>query len=275
MKIIECEQGTIQWTLSRLGLPTCSQFDRLVTPRTRKPSGARPKYRAELLAEWLLGQPLDDGSSSFMERGTDMEDRARRWYELQYDVDVQQVGFILRDDGACGGSPDGLVGDDGGLEIKCPNAVNHVQYMLGDDPDYIGQVQGSMYLTDRAWWDVLSYNPDLPPVVNRVERDEDYIKALVPVLDEFIIALTRDKLRLAKHKVLRPWDLERFLDDHIIKLKGLVERAEGLDAELISYDERERIETAIDARNEPAIKRWIEDLDNLPWEKFAAVKAGA
>lgn len=201
-------QGSLEWMTARLGMPTASQFDRILTPKTRKPSGGRPKYRAELLAEFLLSQPTDWGSTNWTTRGTDMEAEARRWYELQGDLEVQQVGFISRDDGKTGGSPDGLIREDGILEIKTPNATTHVQYMLGDDPDYIGQVQGLMYLTGREWVHVLSYNPELPPALNAVFRDDEYISALVPVLDEFIGRLEEEKERLAEHKIVRPWDLE-------------------------------------------------------------------
>ena len=141
MKILDMEQGTQEWMMARLGMPTASQFDRLLTPKTRKPSASRIRYSAELLTEWLLGQPLEWGSSAWMERGTDMEGEARKYYEMQYDVEVRQVGFVIRDDDAVGGSPDGLIGDDGGLEIKVPSALTHVQYMLGDAIDYVGQVQ--------------------------------------------------------------------------------------------------------------------------------------
>ncbi len=206
MNTLDVEQGTLKWMQARLGMPTASQYDRLLTPKTRKPSGGRAKYRAELLAEWLLGQPTDWGSTNWTERGTDMEAEARRDYEFQNDVEVQQVGFITRDDGKTGGSPDGLIGDDGILEIKCPNATQHVQYMLGDDPDYIGQCQGLMYLTGREWVHILSYNPELPPALNAIFRDDDYIAALVPVLDEFIGKLDEERERLEEHRVVRPWD---------------------------------------------------------------------
>ena len=208
MNVLTMEQGGLAWMQARLGMPTASQADKLLTPKTRKPSGSRLKYRAELLAEWLLGQPIDYGSTNWMERGTEMESEARLWYEFQGDIEVEQVGFILRDDGKCGGSPDGLIRDDGILEIKCLNATNHVQNMLGNDPGYLGQAQFLMYLTDREWCHILSYNPDLPPALNAVFRDEDYIKALVPVLDEFIEKLEEEKGRLAEHKVVRPWDME-------------------------------------------------------------------
>lgn len=206
MKIIRCEQGSIEWMRARLGMPTASQFDRIITPKTRKPSGSRPLYRAECLAEWLMGQPIDWGTSAYMERGTEWEDKARQYYAMIRNVDVETPGFILRDDELAGGSPDGLVGSDGGLEIKCPGAVQHVRNLLGADPEYTGQIQGYMYLTGRAWWDFLSYNPELPPVIRRIERDDTYISALIPVLDEFIGQLAEDKQHLAAYRVPRPWD---------------------------------------------------------------------
>lgn len=202
----EYPQGSVEWMRLRLGIPTASEFDRLVTPKTHKPSAARDGYRAELLAEWLLGQPEDWGSSDWMERGRAQEAEARRWYEFDRDVDVEQVGFVARDDGLVGGSPDGLVGDDGGLEIKVLSPKNHVLHLLGEEPGYVGQVQGLMHLTGRSWWDVLLYHHQLPKVVRRIERDEDYLAALVPVLDEFVERVEADKERLAEHRVERPWD---------------------------------------------------------------------
>ena len=202
------EQGSTDWAFTRLGMPTASQFDRILTPKTLKPSAGQAKYRAELLAEWLMGQPLDWGTTAYMERGTEMEDEARDWYCFDRGVDVEQVGFVTRDDGFVGGSPDGLVGQNGGLEIKCPGPANHVLYMLEEDIGYVGQVQGYMYLTGREWWDVLSYHPDLPKVVTRVARSEEYVAKLVPALDSFVERLEVDKVRLAEHRVERPWHPE-------------------------------------------------------------------
>jgi hypothetical protein len=211
MKTVKVEQGSAEWAVSRLGIPTASCYDRLLTPKTRKPSTSRHAYRAELMAEWLMGQPLDWGTTAWMARGTEMEDEARKWYEMDRDVDVAQVGLVLRDDGLTGGSPDGLVEEDGGLEIKCPMAVGHVKYLLGIEDlteKHIGQCQGYMYLTGRQWWDVLSYNPELPAVCTRIERDEDYITALVAVLDPFIKDLEADKEQWGAHRVPRPWGEE-------------------------------------------------------------------
>lgn len=206
MKIHDVEQGTPEWLQLRLGIPTGSQFDRLLTPKTRKPAAARFKYRAELLAEWLLGYPIDNGSQTiWMERGTGLEAEARRWYEFEKGVTVQRVGFVTRDDGQVGCSPDGLVGDDGVLEIKCPSAVQHVLYLLGEEPDYLGQCQGSLYITGRRWVDFLSYNPALPPKLIRIHRDEEYIAALADVLDSFLAGLELDKAALGEYRAeVRP-----------------------------------------------------------------------
>jgi len=205
MKVETYDQGTVEWMLGRLGRPTASRYDQILTPKTQKP--AKTTYRAELLAEFLLGQPIEWGSSSWTERGTDMEAEARRWYEFHTDKEVEEVGFIARDDGKTGGSPDGLV-EGGGLEIKCLGAINHTLHLLEDAPAYTGQVQGYMYLTDRPWWDILFYSPNLPKLVVRVDRDEEYLKAFIPVLDDFIGQLDEDKAKWESHRNLHPMSPE-------------------------------------------------------------------
>ena len=209
MITLDLEQGSTEWMMARLGIPTASRFDRLLTKKTRKPSVGQNPYRAELVAEYLMGQPLDWGTSAWMERGTELEDEARRWYEMDRGVNVAQVGLVLRDDGRVGCSPDGLVGEDGGLEIKCPAAVQHVKYLLGIvdlAETHTGQVQGAMYLTGRKWWDVLSYNPALPAVQVRVAVDEEYQAALVAVLEPFVELVEADKLKWEEYRIPRPWD---------------------------------------------------------------------
>ena len=198
---LDLEHGSREWVMARLGIPTGSSFDRILTPKTRKPSSQAVVYRNQLLAEWVLGYPIDwGGQSAFMERGSRMEPEARAWYEMTRGVDVELAGFVLRDDRMVGGSPDGLVGDDGILEIKCPAIHTHIGYMLGDGPDYTAQVQGYLYLTGRAWADVLSYHPELPPVVVRVERDEGLIAPLGAVLDAFVANLSECRGRLAPYR---------------------------------------------------------------------------
>jgi hypothetical protein len=203
MIALEFEQGSPPWVENRLGIPTGSQADLLITPKTLKPSGSQVRYRNQLIAEWLLGHPLDSGDSGWTIRGTDMEEEARKWYAFTRDVDVEEVGFILRDDRRFGGSPDGLVGDDGLWEGKCPAAHTHIGYLL--DPDslvmnYRGQVNSYMHLTDRAWCDLTSYCPGLPGVLVRVGRDTEYLSAFLPILEDFTTDLEACKERLKEHK---------------------------------------------------------------------------
>lgn len=194
---VDVKQGSPEWIQARLGLPTASQFHRLITPKTMKPSSAADGYLRELLAEQMLGESVSDASSEFMVRGTSLEASAVQFYQLQRDVDVETVGLLLRDDRKVGCSPDRLVGEDGGLEIKCPSAAVHVGYMLdGFDAEHRCQVQGCLWITGRQWWDLLSYNPFLPPVLVRMERDEEFIGKLEEVVDRFLMAFreAREKL---------------------------------------------------------------------------------
>jgi len=196
VKIIECRQGSPAWFWNRLGIPTASNFDRVLTPKTRKLAAGSEKYMHELLAEWLIGMPTGGSGSAFMERGTGMEAWAVSYYELQRDVTTQAVGFCLRDDGWAGASPDRLVGDDGGLEIKCKSAVQHVAALLGDTEDHYAQAQGSMWVTGRAWWDLLIYHPEIPSKIVRYERDEEYLSKFEPAMFEFTMALRRAREKL-------------------------------------------------------------------------------
>ncbi len=178
MVIVDCEQGSPEWLAVRLGIPTASRFDELITQAFG--------YMCECVAETALGKSLD--ASKWMERGTEME-AARAWYAMAHDCDVREVGFVLRDDRRTGCSPDGLLGDDGGLEIKIPGAGKHAEYMLHPSKlvaGYFCQVQGSLWITERKWWDLMSYNPAMSPVVRRVERDEEFIKALAECVDDFL-----------------------------------------------------------------------------------------
>ena len=200
MNVIDCVQGSEEWRLARLGGVTTSQFHRLITPKTRKPSASAGGYLRELVAEWMLGAPLDDGDSLWMQRGSEMETEARAWYEFQNDVDVRQVGFCLRDDGKVGCSPDGLVGEDGLLEIKVPSAAVHVGYMLAPETladEFRCQVEGQLWVCERQWCDLVSFNPEIPPALIRCERDESFIEALAEIVEAFVVRLeaAKEKLR--------------------------------------------------------------------------------
>jgi len=203
----DVEQNTPEWLQLRLGIPTASQFSRILTPKNLTPSASRVKYMHELLAEWSLGEPVTDESvGGFRGRGHELEGLARRHYSFVHsgDGEVRSVGFVTRDDGMVGASPDALVGDNGLLEIKCPSAANHVANVLngagGLAADYRMQVQGEIMVTEREWCDILSYNPDVTPVevVTRCYPEPDVQIALRNALDQFIGELLAARDRMVK-----------------------------------------------------------------------------
>lgn len=208
MKIHPARQGTPEWAAARIGLPTASNFHLLITA-TGKASASAEKYLTRLATEWYLGRSMDEANSQFMQRGTGLESEAAAWYELERDVDTQAVGLCLRDDGKAGASPDRLVGEDGVLEIKCPGAETHMTYVLGGVAnEYRCQIQGILLVTGRAWCDLLSYNPTLPKVLVRFERDEPFLATLSGILDGFINRLDAAKAKLAPEKAARDRQLQ-------------------------------------------------------------------
>jgi len=184
--IHEVEQRSAEWDKLRLGIVTSSCFHMILTPGG-KPSEQWKRYAYHLIAERLLQRSVGTYTSPAMERGQIVEADAADWYELTQDVDTRKIGFIMSDDGKVGASPDRLVGDDGLLEIKCPEAAAQVEYLLADATNgllkhplrkYWPQVQGQLYVAERQWVDVLAWSEELPSTVIRVERDEPYIEKL-------------------------------------------------------------------------------------------------
>lgn len=187
MKIIQCEQLSPEWWAARNGVPTASEFGRILTPKTLKPSAGAQDYAIELIADLLSPSPLTERyQSPAMANGTLTEPEARRWYEMDSGYDVEQVGFITTNDGRFGCSPDGMIAPNGGLELKCPAPKTHLRYLLaGEVPaDYLAQVHGALIVTGRAWWDFVSYAPGLPPLVVRTECNA-YTLALKAALETF------------------------------------------------------------------------------------------
>ena len=199
MKILDVVQGTTDWKMARMGLPTASQFGRIISAKTLKPLAGAETYMNELLVEWALGFCEGEDASQFMDRGREMEEDAVAFWELKTGLDTTKVGFITNDAGTMGCSPDRLVGDDGGLEVKCPAAKTHIGYLLneGDVGPYAPQVQGALLISEREWWSWFSYHPTLPPAEVRMARDERFIAALASALDEF-----NDRLADAKSRIL-------------------------------------------------------------------------
>lgn len=182
MKILDVEQGSEAWLLARLGIPTASEFRRLITA-TGQPSKQSDAYANELVAEWLTGQPAgaDLSDKPWVARGKEMEAEAAAWYQFTQGVEIAPVGFCKHDDHEVGCSPDRLVGDDGLLEIKAPAPHTLVGYLLADKlpADYKAQVQGQLWITGRLWCDFLAFHPQFPKqFLVRVGRNERYIKKL-------------------------------------------------------------------------------------------------
>ena len=205
MKIIDVPQGSPEWLHARIGVVTASNMERIITPGGKPcKSTTCDRYLARLATEWFLGQSLDEEASDFMERGTDMETEARRWYEFEREVAVENVGLCLRDDGRVGASPDGLVGDGGLVEFKCPSAEVHMMHVLDGEPEvYRVQCQGQLWITGRDWVDLCFFNPALPKVIVRVERDDEFIDALSKATDAFLLRLDAAKARLLPEKLVR------------------------------------------------------------------------
>ena len=251
MIVLDCEQGSGDWHQARLAIPTGSHFKDVMTPPKKTKANPNQEgisktaetYLNQLLAEWCIGQPCDSASSSWMERGNDLEDQARAAYEWETGNTVQPVGFILRDDRLAGVSPDGLVGTDGGLEIKCPGAKKHIAYAR--DPvllseEYRHQIHAGLLLADRAWWDVVSFNPAMPLVVVRVARDPEFIATMVDALDRFITRMLAEREALVA-KGYQPFTLnycKALREDGrwCYSKRGLVETPDGWRCETHSQE---------------------------------------
>ena len=180
-------QGTEEWRKCRAGIPTASAFEMIITTKG-EPSKQRQKYMYSLAAERVSGITEEKYQNGAMQRGIEMEDQARATYELMTGATVETVGVCFYDDKrlfAC--SPDGLIGKDGAIEIKCPSPAVHVGYILdGTLPtDYFQQVQGQLLVTGRKWVDFFSFYPGLKPLLIRVKPDEKFLKALRIELEVF------------------------------------------------------------------------------------------
>ena len=186
--IYDIDQGSPDWFLIRMGVPTASEFSRAMTGANRQFSTAAHTYAHEKIAEMITGlRQGGDYVSPAMEMGHITEQEAADSYEFANDVKTEIVGFMTDDDGLIGASPDRLVGLDGGVEIKRKEAPAVVDFLLKGrmDEKHRAQVQGNMLVTGRLWWDWHLYNPDMPRMTVRVPRDERYISDLRQDLYQF------------------------------------------------------------------------------------------
>ena len=202
MIIHDTIQGSTEWLQLRAGIPTASCFDMIITPQGR-PSKQWERYMHTLLAERIMKRPVVEFVSTWMARGNQMEAEAVAFYESMRELDTDRIGFLTNDLGTIGASPDRFVGDEGLLEIKAPKEHVHIEYLLKKSVDsaYYPQVQGQLWISGRKWLDILSYSPELPPALIRVERDEEYLAKLAVAVEEFSDELER----LSADAVTKGW----------------------------------------------------------------------
>ena len=185
MKIIDCQQGSEEWWEAKLGFVSASHFHKVLNKKA-----GRKLYMRKLAAERLTGFREVSYKNIIMENGSEIEAEARKYYEIVNDCKVEQVGFVIRDEWI-GGSPDGLVGKEGLIEIKCPLSSTHIEIILsGKMPsEHIPQVQGLLWVTERKWCDFVSYDPRVlsqPMFCVRVERNQDYFINLAGEVGIFV-----------------------------------------------------------------------------------------
>jgi putative phage-type endonuclease len=184
------EQGTDEWLAERAGHVTASKINDCMMAKT---TAGYQNYMAQIVCERLTGQPVETFKSDAMQYGNDTEPQARAFYELETGNDVQECGFIKHPDiDWSGASPDGLIGDDGLVEIKCPQQAKHMKNLLGGtiDKGYRLQMQWQMECTGRSWCDFVSFNPSFPDHlrinIERVDRDEKLIAEMRGAVQAFL-----------------------------------------------------------------------------------------
>lgn len=191
---LDCEQGSEEWLAARLGIPTATGFENIVTA-TGKKSASYIKYMAELIEESILGGG-DTFKSGFMERGNQLEPQARAAYEFLTGNDVIQVGGVyLNENRDVMVSPDGLIPSlQKGLEIKCPKMSTHIRYLLegGLPSEYVIQVQANLWVTGYETWDFVSYCPEYQKqtlYLFTVERNPSLMSAFDKLIPQFLNTL--------------------------------------------------------------------------------------
>ena len=188
MKIYnKLEQGSEAWLKVRLGKITASNFSKVLAKGAGK---TRQSYMLKLAAEIITGDQVDAFTNDAMQWGTETEPMARAVYEFENNIDVYQVGFIEVNE-YLGCSPDGLVADDGMMEIKCPKTVTQIETFLNGKmpPIHKAQVQGQMWVSEKNWCDFVSFDPRINGKASyfceRIKRDDEYISTLESEVEKF------------------------------------------------------------------------------------------
>lgn len=211
------KQGTPEWFAERLGKVTASRVSDVLAKIKSGEAAARSNYRAELVAQRLTGYMEEGFTNAAMQHGNEYEKFARAQYEIKKDVMVDEIGFVSHPVIEwAGASPDGLIGDDGLIEIKCPNTATHIDYLLaGKAPSkYIPQMVWQLACTGRKWCDFVSFDPRMPEemqlLIVRFDRNDEQIAETEAEVRKFLteVESTISKLRA----IVRP---EPTINDYI------------------------------------------------------------
>lgn len=194
MIISTAEQGSPAWFQSRLGKATGSHFSDVLAKGKSGEATTRANYRIRLAIELVTGELCDEDNftSKAMADGVEREPIAKNLYSFAKGEEVAEVGFCMHDTMDCGVSPDGLVGTDGLIEIKCPSKRVHYEYLLRstEPPEYRAQIMGQMWVAERDWCDFVTFSPLFPDNarlgIKRIYRDEAYIKTLEAEMRRFL-----------------------------------------------------------------------------------------
>lgn len=187
------DQRTPEWLAARLGKVTASRVADVMAKTKSGYSASRQNYMAQLICERLTGKQAESFSNAAMQRGTELEPIARSEYEIRNDVMVFETGLVIHPDiEYFGASPDGLVGDAGLVEIKCPNTWTHIETIKTGEPkrEYIIQMQSQMACTGRQWCDFVSFDDRLPEHLayfeTRIHRDDEFIGQMLAEISIFL-----------------------------------------------------------------------------------------
>lgn len=201
------DQRTDEWFAARLGKVTASRVADVIAKTKTGPSASRENYATQLVLERLTNKQAESYTNSAMQWGTETEPMARQAYELKRGLFVNETGFVDHPTiEMCGASPDGLVGADGLIEIKCPNSATHMETILTQKvpAKYIPQMMWQMSCTGRNWCDFVSFDPRFPEnlqiFIERVIYDPTYVRMLELEITQFLDEVTKKVEILRKFK---------------------------------------------------------------------------
>ena len=199
MIILNCEQKSAQWFAARRNIPTGSGLGNIVTATGKACTAAkRTTYKHQLLYQRLSGLTIEHYTSKPMERGNELEPEARKWFEMEHNVEVKEVGFCLHDKGFSGVSPDGFVGNNAGIEIKTAMEAPYISKLIKNEVPACNmvQVQACLWITGFERWNFLLYDPKLPNMEFVVRPDDAVISALEKYVPLFVAELDAEEAAL-------------------------------------------------------------------------------